>query len=464
MSAGQRTHSLLSPSLPPPLVSSPPPVPSILHHHTTQFIMARRRLTGPATLCPSNLLLFSLLPAACAFLLPSSSGPARLHQTSSSLSSSASTTTTLRPSSRPPSHLSAAPTAAGETKTTHRAPGTADLDWANLGFEFRQTRSHIKFVWKDGQWSEGELVADPYVKVHIANTGLHYGQAIFEGLKAFAWQDGSVHIFRPQENAKRLRMSAERLLMTPFPEDKFVDAVKRVVADNVDFVPPFGTGGSMYIRPLLFGSGARIGLNPADEYTLLILPIPVGDYYKGGLSPVAALVIDDYDRAAPRGVGHVKVAGNYAADLLPNMLGKKKGFPIGLYLDAKTNSYVEEFSTSNFVAIDAKGAFVTPSSPTVLPSITNKSLMELAADMGLEVNVRPIPMAEIKTLKEVAACGTAVVVTPVNRIVYKDEVIKIGAEGGGEGGTGPITAKLYARVRAIQQGEEEDKFGWTVKV
>ncbi|TFJ80689.1 hypothetical protein NSK_007866 [Nannochloropsis salina CCMP1776] len=343
----------------------------------------------------------------------------------------------------------------------HRAPGTANLDWANLGFEFRQTRSHIKFVWKNGEWSEGELVADPYVKVHIANTGLHYGQAIFEGLKAFAWQDGSIRIFRPQENAKRLRMSAERLLMTAFPEDKFVEAVRRVVADNADYVPPFGTGGSLYIRPLLFGSGARIGLNPSDEYTLLIMPIPVGDYYKGGLSPVSALVIDDYDRAAPRGVGHVKVAGNYAADLLPNLLGKKKGYPIGLYLDAKTNSFVEEFSTSNFVAIDSSGAFVTPRSPTVLPSITNKSLMDLARDEGLAVQERAIPITEVKTLREVAACGTAVVVTPVNRIVYRDEVIKIGGE---DGGTGPVTAKLYSRVRAIQQGEAEDKFSWTVKV
>ena len=344
-------------------------------------------------------------------------------------------------------------------KSAHKAPGTADLDWANLGFEFRQTRSHIKFVWKDGQWSSGELVAEPYVKVHIANTGLHYGQSIFEGLKAFAWKDGSIRIFRPQDNAKRLRMSAERLLMTPFPEEMFVEGVRRVVADNADFVPPFGTGGSLYIRPLLFGSGPRIGLSPADEYTLLIMPIPVGDYYKGGLSPVSALVIDDYDRAAPRGVGHVKVAGNYAADLLPNMLGKKKGFPIGLYLDAKTNSFVEEFSTSNFVAIDKDGHFVTPNSPTVLPSITNKSLMELAKDEGLQVDHRPIPVSELSSLKEVAACGTAVVVTPVNKIVYQDEVIKIGGEG-----IGPMTTKLYNRVRAIQQGEEPDKFGWTVEV
>ncbi|EWM23282.1 branched-chain amino acid aminotransferase [Nannochloropsis gaditana] len=416
--------------------------------------MARRRLHGPA-LHSSVFLLFSLLPTSSAFLTPCRPALQSQHQ----LSHPAALSTPSPFCDR--QHDGRLPLSLSATTMAHRAPGTANLDWANLGFEFRQTRSHIKFVWKNGEWSEGELVADPYVKVHIANTGLHYGQAIFEGLKAFAWQDGSIRIFRPQENAKRLRMSAERLLMTAFPEDKFVEAVRRVVADNADYVPPFGTGGSLYIRPLLFGSGPRIGLNPSDEYTLLIMPIPVGDYYKGGLSPVSALVIDDYDRAAPRGVGHVKVAGNYAADLLPNLLGKKKGYPIGLYLDAKTNSFVEEFSTSNFVAIDSSGAFVTPRSPTVLPSITNKSLMDLARDEGLAVQERAIPITEVKTLREVAACGTAVVVTPVNRVVYRDEVIKIGGE---DGGTGPVTAKLYSRVRAIQQGEAEDKFSWTVKV
>lgn len=405
----------------------------------------RRRLSLPLLLCSL------LVSSSFSFLLPSPSQTTLQYRSNRQqhMSRRARTTTTITMD------------AAAPAGTSHKTAGAANLDWANLGFEFRQTRSHLKYVWKNGEWSKGELVADPYVEVHIANTGLHYGQSIFEGLKAFAWKDGSVRIFRPQENAKRLRMSAERLLMTPFPEDMFVDAVKRVVADNVDFVPPFGTGGSLYIRPLLFGSGARIGLNPADEYTLLIMVIPVGDYYKGGLSPVSALVIDDYDRAAPRGVGHVKVAGNYAADLLPNMLGKKKGFPIGLYLDAKTNSFVEEFSTSNFVAIDKDGAFVTPSSPTVLPSITNKSLMELAKDEGLQVNIRPIPASELGSLKEVAACGTAVVVTPVNRIVYKDEVIKIGDDAQP---IGPVTAKLYSRVRAIQQGEAEDLFNWTVPI
>lgn len=340
-------------------------------------------------------------------------------------------------------------------------PGTAPLDWANLGFEFRPTKSHMKFVWKNGKWDEGELVTEPYIKVHIANTGLHYGQAIFEGLKAFTWKDGSIRIFRPHENAKRLRRSAERLLMQPLPEDMFVEAVKRVVADNAEYVPPFGTGGSLYIRPLLFGSGARIGLNPSDEYTLLIMVIPVGDYYKGGLSPVTALVIDDFDRAAPRGVGNVKVAGNYAADLLPNMLGKKKGYPIGLYLDAKTNKFVEEFSTSNFVAVAKDGAFVTPDAPTVLPGITRKSLMELAQDEGLKVQERPIPLEELSSLREVAACGTAVVVTPVNRIVVKDQILTVGDEATP---IGPTMQRLYKRVRAIQTGEAPDPFGWTVRV
>ena len=287
--------------------------------------------------------------------------------------------------------------------------GAANLDWPNLGFEFRETNSHLKYTWREGEgWDAGELVpGEPYLKLHIASTALHYGQSCFEGLKAFAMKDGeSVAIFRPDENAKRMQSSAARTMMPALDESIFVEACRRVVADNLAFVPPYGSGGALYLRPLLFGSGPRIGLQPADEYTLLIMVMPVGDYYRGGMgAPVKATIVEGFDRAAPRGVGNVKVAGNYAADLLPNQMMKKAGFPISLYLDAKSQSYVEEFSTSNFFGIkhkngnapkegDLKGSsYVTPKSDAVLPSITNKSLMQLAEAEGMKVEHRPVPKA-----------------------------------------------------------------------
>ena len=226
---------------------------------------------------------------------------------------------------------------------------------------------------------------------------------------------------------------------------------------------PYGTGGALYIRPLLYGSGPRIGLQPSDEYTFIAMVLPVADYYKGGLKPVPAIVVDGYDRAAPQGVGAAKVAGNYAADLLPNMAAKKAGFPIALYLDAKTNTLVEEFSTSNFLAIDKiSGAYVTPKSDAILASITNKSLMELATDEGIEVQRRQVTIDEVMNgqFSEIAACGTAVVVTPVSKIVFKDKVAII-SEGSD---VGPVTRKLYSRVRAIQNGEAADKFNWMVEI
>jgi branched-chain amino acid aminotransferase len=351
-----------------------------------------------------------------------------------------------------------------------RKPGTAEMDvpWEELGFTFRQTNSHIKMTYKDGEgWGEPELVKEPYIKLHIGATALHYGQACFEGCKAFCHADGSVNVFRPDENARRMQSSCERTMMPQVPTELFVDAVKAVVSDNIEYVPPYGSGGALYIRPLLFGSGPRIGVQPADEYTFLILVIPVGDYYKGGLaSPVNALLIEDFDRAAPRGVGAVKVAGNYAADLLPNMLSKKKGFPIGLYLDAETQTVVEEFSTSNFVGIDSKAnKYVTPKSSSVLPSITNKSLMQIAKDEGMTVEERAIKVDELESFDEVLAVGTAVVVTPVGsitRLSTDSEVTKYTF--GVKDVIGAKTRLLYDRVRAIQNGEEEDKYHWNVKV
>jgi len=344
--------------------------------------------------------------------------------------------------------------------TTQRyAPGTApNLDWTNLGFEFRPTRSHLRVVFKDGAWQTPELVEGDTIQIHMGATALHYGQSCFEGLKAFCHEDGSVHMFRPDENARRMQSSAARTLMPALETPDFVSAVAQVVADNMDYVPPYGSNGALYIRPLLFGSGPRIGLQPADEYTLLMMVIPVGDYYDGGLAePVSGTLILDYDRAAPRGVGNVKVAGNYAADLLPNQQQKKAGFQIGLYLDAATQTKIEEFSTSNFVGIKGD-SYVTPKSPSVLPSITNKALMQIAADQGLKVEERDILLEELAEFDEVLAVGTAVVVTPVGSIRAPDKVYEFGK------GIGPVTQRLYDTVRAIQNGEVEDKYGWNVKV
>lgn len=350
---------------------------------------------------------------------------------------------------------------AGSSTESSKQIGAANLDWANLGFSWRDVNSHVKFVFKDGKWGPGELVQDPYVSVHIANTALHYGQAVFEGMKAFHCKDGAVRIFRPYENAARIKASAERILMEVPPADMFVEGVKQVIRDNLEFVPPYGSQGALYIRPLLFGSGPRIGLQPSDEYTLLFMCIPVGDYYKGGMKPCTAVVIDNYDRAAPRGVGGAKVAGNYAADMLPNVEAKRAGYPIGLYLDAKTNSYVEEFSTSNFLAVTKDNKYVTPDSPAVLPSITNKSLMELAADECMIVEKRRVLMTEVADFAEVAACGTAVVMTAIKEIVYKGQVYTLN---GGSDEVGPVCQKLYDRVRGIQNGDLPDKFQWMEKV
>jgi len=364
-----------------------------------------------------------------------------------------------------------------EPPKTKKIPGTADvgMPWEDLGFEYLQTNSHLKLTWKEGEgWSKPELVEEPFVNVHIGATALHYGQACFEGLKAFTHEDGDVYCFRPSENAARMQSSCRRIMMPELPTDIFCDAVQTVVKDNIEYVPPYGSNGALYIRPLLFGSGARIGLQPAEEYTFIIMVMPVGDYYKGGLSkPVDALIIKNYDRAAPQGVGAVKVAGNYAADLLPNQMSKKKGYPIGLYLDAKTQQYIEEFSTSNFVGIDnTNKLYITPISPSVLPSITNKSLMQIAEDEGYTVETRDVKIEELEHFDEVLAVGTAVVVTPVGSATILgdcdtsekgDDNNKV-YEFGKHDELGESTKQLYKIVRDIQNGEIEDIHGWNMKI
>ena len=335
-----------------------------------------------------------------------------------------------------------------------------DIDWASLGFGFTDVNCHIRYTWKNGVWSSPEFVKEPYINMHIGASCLHYGQECFEGIKAFRQKSGKIVIFRPDENAKRMYRTAQRCVMPPVPVEMFIDACKKVVAANEEYVPPYGTGGSMYLRPLLIGTGPQIGVAPADEYTFIVMVMPVGAYYKGGLKPVRAVILDNWDRAAPHGMGDVKVGGNYAASLFAHEKAKHDGWPVELYLDALTHKYVEEFATSNFLGIKEDGTYVTPDSTSVLPSVTNMSLKQCAADLGWKVECRKIPYEEIATFKEVAACGTAVVVTPVYEITRGDEVISISSPDI----VGPRTQKLYETVQGIQYGLIEDKHGWCFEV
>jgi len=336
----------------------------------------------------------------------------------------------------------------------------AQIDWNSLGFAYMETNGHVQYTWRDGAWSTGEWVESPHLNIHIAATALHYGQSAFEGLKAFRRQDGKVSLFRPEENAKRMQTSAQRTCMAEVPVELFVDACTRAVKGNLEFVPPYGTGGSLYVRPLLFGSGPQIGVAPAEEYTFLVLVTPVGPYYKGGLQAVKAIVLDDYDRAAPQGVGHVKVAGNYAVSMYPHLMAKDAGYAVELYLDAKEHKWIDEFSTSNFLAVTQEGTYVTVKSTSILPSITNMTLQQIAKDLGIPVEVRPIAFDEVTEFAEVAACGTAVVITPVCQIERAGKVYKTGPETG----CGPVLEKLYKTVQGIQYGEMPDPHGWNVDV
>ncbi len=453
--------------------------------------------------------LFLCAVASCqAWTLPTAQQPTRLSQQRLSVAKLTSWQRTRRttvPSKTGALFMNPSSSSSPLSSQVQLKPGTAQLDkpWQDLGFEYRETRSHGRIVYRNGEWGELELVQvmssfvlksihlffsdificiihlqEPYIQLHIGATAIHYGQTCFEGLKAFCHADGDVYLFRPDENAARMQSSCRRIVMPELSTDRFIDACQRVVQDNLDYVPPYGSNGALYIRPILFGSGARIGLQPADEYTFLLMVIPVGDYYKGGLTKaVHGLILQDYDRAAPRGVGHVKVGGNYAADLWPNMQAKQQGYPICLYLDAATQEYVEEFSTSNFVGIHHETKrYLTPKSPSVLPSITNKSLMTLARDvLGYTVEERPVALEELKEMDEVLAVGTAVVVTPVGSLTKlalesgeAPTQYQFGASGAdaskGVGDIGEVTLRLYEHVRAIQNGEVEDKYGWNFKV
>ncbi|KAJ2958633.1 hypothetical protein NQZ79_g5818 [Umbelopsis isabellina] len=343
-------------------------------------------------------------------------------------------------------------------------PPSDKIDWDNIGFQYRDINGYAKYTWTpENGWDQGSLETNPYLSVHMCATGINYGQECFEGLKAFRAKDGRIRVFRPQENAKRMNRSADMASMPEVPEHIFLEGIKKTVEANLEFVPPYGSGGSLYIRPLLFGSGPMIGLSPAPEFTFIVFGVPVGNYYKDGVKPVDALVIEDFDRSAPMGTGATKLGGNYAPVFKPTDAAKRKGYPITLHLDSKTRTYVDEFSTSNFVGLinkDGKTSFVTPNAQTILRSVTRISLVEIARDLGWEIEERDIAFTEIEQGKfdEVAACGTAAVITPVKKIARGDKVYAIGSGEQTEIGQGFDI--LYRTYRAIQNGDVEDTKGW----
>jgi branched-chain amino acid aminotransferase len=330
----------------------------------------------------------------------------------------------------------------------------ADLDWANLDFGYRKTDRNIRYTYSNGAWDNGLITADETLNLHMAATCLHYGQEVFEGLKAFEQKNGDVAVFRVEENAKRMIRSCEKVLMVPPKEEMFIDAVYRVVNANRRFVPPYGTGASLYVRPLIIGSGEQVGVKPADEYLFVVFVTPVGPYFKTGFKPVHLVVETDFDRAAPLGVGDVKVGGNYAAGMRASAKAKANGFTEVLYLDAKEKRYIDESGPANFFAITADDQYITPESSSILPSITNMSLIQLADDMGLKPRRRPIEVDEIFDFKEAGCCGTAAVITPIGSITYGDRKVEYGED------PGPVCQELYNRLTRIQLGEDPDPYGW----
>ncbi len=334
-----------------------------------------------------------------------------------------------------------------------------DMDWKNLDFAMRPTAGSIRLDYDGQTWSEPAVMREATISLPIGAQALHYGQACFEGLKAFSLQDGGVGLFRPEMNARRMRQSAERICMVAPPEALFVEACLRAVELNLEYVPPYGTGASLYLRPLLIGTEPLLPVMPSSTFTLLVMVSPVGPYYQDGFAPVDALILEGYDRAAPRGTGQSKVAGNYAASLKSTLEAKAQGFPINLYLDAREGKYVDEFGTSNFIAITRDQRYLTPDSPSILPSITNDSLRQLAKDMGLEVVQAPIPVSALEQFVEVGACGTAAIITPIASVTYRDKKIRFG-----NGEAGPVLTRLYQELQSIQYGEVDDRHGWITRI
>ncbi len=336
-----------------------------------------------------------------------------------------------------------------------------NFDWANLGFGYVKTDYNVRCISKNGKWGNLDVSSSEYIDVHIAATGLHYGQEAFEGLKAYMGKDGKVRVFRWEENARRMAASAEGIKMEPVPFELFREALFKVIDLNKKFIPPYGSGANLYIRPLLFGSGAEVGVKPASEYTFLIFVTPVGPYFKGGVKPVNMLICRDVDRAAPLGTGIYKVGGNYAASMRAIIAARNGGYSNTIFLDAKEKKYIDECGPANFFGI-RDNTYVTPKSESILNSVTNMSLIEIAKSLGMKTERRQVLVEELSSFTETGACGTAAVISPIAKIFDPDKN-KI-YEYCKDGEPGTATMKLYKRLTAIQSGDEPDPFGWVTVI
>ena len=332
-----------------------------------------------------------------------------------------------------------------------------NIDWGSLGFAYMKTDYRYVSYFKDGKWDEGKLISDDSITLNECACVFQYCQACFEGLKAYTTKDGRIVSFRPDLNAQRMAESARRLVMPPFPEERFIEAVRALVKANKDYVPPFGSGATLYIRPFMIGSNSVIGVKPADEFEFRMFCTPVGPYFKGGAKPIVIRVCD-YDRAAPRGTGHIKAGLNYAMSLYAGMEAHAEGFAENMYLDPATRTKVEETGGANFIFITKDGTFVTPKSDSILPSITRRSLMVVAEKyLGMKVEQREVLLSEVPSFAECGLCGTAAVISPVGKIVDHGKEICFPS---GMEKMGPWTQKLYDTLTGIQMGVIEGPEGW----
>ena len=335
-----------------------------------------------------------------------------------------------------------------------------EINWEELGFSYIKTDYRYRAYYKDGKWGEGKLCEDNMLNISEGSTGLHYGQQCFEGLKAYRTKGGSIQLFRADRNAIRMIDSCRKLLMPEVSEEMFIDACKKVVLANERFVPPYGTGGSLYLRPFLVGIGDNIGIGPAPEYLFSVFAVPVGAYFKGGMSPVN-FKVTDCDRAAPDGTGSQKVGGNYAASIQAHEEAKAEGFADCIYLDPKTHTKIEEVGSANFFGITKDNKLITPLSPSILPSITKYSLLELARDyLKMEVIEGDVYIDKLDIFTEAGACGTAAVISPIGGIEYNGKLHVFYSETE----VGPVTKKLYDLLTSIQLGDIEGPEGWIIKV
>lgn len=332
-----------------------------------------------------------------------------------------------------------------------------NIDWKNLAFGYLKTDYNVRCYYRNGEWGKLEVSSSEEIPIHMAATCLHYGQEAFEGLKAFRGKDDKLRVFRMDENAKRLQKSCEGIMMAEFPVDKFKEAVHQAVKLNERFVPPYGTGASLYIRPLIIGTGPQVGVKPASEYLFIIFVTPVGPYFKGGFKTTPFVVTRKYDRAAPLGTGTYKIGGNYAASLRAGSEAISKGYSNVFYLDAIEKKYIDECGAANFFGIK-NNTYITPKSDSILPSITNKSLMQLAEHLGMKVERRPVAIEELETFEEVGACGTAAVISPIEKIDDLDNNKQYIFSKDGQ--PGPWSTKLFKLLQGIQYGEEKDIFNW----